>query len=154
MSTMKIKLIIILLFISNSVWSQMTETYTSGFGSWPVPPGVCVVTVKAWGGGGKGGSNYGAGGGGGGYCLQDISVSSGDMIDWIVGVGGGTGSGGGSGSSSGGGGGGGNVNGGTTMFGSVYAYGGAGGGNGAGSSGSGIALGGAGGVGCNDNGDD
>lgn len=152
MRTMKIKIGIILLLISQSVWSQMTETYTSGSGSWLVPPGVCVVTVKAWGGGGKGGSNFGAGGGGGGYCLEDISVAPGDMIDWIVGVGGGTGSGGGGGSSSGGGGG--NINGGTTSFGSVYAYGGAGGGNGTGSSGSGTALGGAGGVGCNDNGDD
>jgi len=148
---MKIKIIIILLLLSLSAWSQVTETYTSGSGTWIVPAGVCVVTVKAWGGGGKGGSIFGGGGGGGGYCLQDISVSSGDMIDWIVGVGGGTGSGSSSGSSSGGGGGG-SVDGGVTMFGSVIAYGGAGGGDGNGSSGSGSA--GAGGIGCNDNGDD
>lgn len=62
-----------------------TETFT-------VPAGVTSLTVEVWGGGGTGGSRSGSndaggGGGGGGYSRSILSVTSGNILNYVVGAG-------------------------------------------------------------------
>jgi hypothetical protein len=74
----------------------ITQTFTGGSGSITVAPTVSSITVKLNGGGGAGGAGYvstqwsgsGGGGGGGGYIESIISVSSGQIIAYVVGEGG------------------------------------------------------------------
>lgn len=121
-----------LLVGSSAVAQMVTDTYTSGNGSFTVPRGVTELTIELWGGGGGGGgsstNNLGGGGGGGGaYLKTTLAVSSGQSIAYTVGAGGNAGAAnGGSG-----------ANGGGTTFGTYTAGGGTGGSGSGNSSGGG-----------------
>ncbi|KIC00895.1 hypothetical protein OA88_17050 [Flavobacterium sp. JRM] len=91
---MKLKLFLLLVFISSYSWSQAgsTKTYTNN-GTFPVPAGVTSVIVQAWGGGGSGGGASGAplllgrgaaGGGGGAYASAPITVTPGATLNVVV----------------------------------------------------------------------
>lgn len=91
---MKLKLFLLLVFISSYSWSQSgsTKTYTNN-GTFPVPAGITSVIVQAWGGGGSGGGASGAplllgrgaaGGGGGAYASAPISVTPGATLNVVV----------------------------------------------------------------------
>jgi hypothetical protein len=91
---MKLKLFLLLVFISSYSWSQAgsTKTYTNN-GTFPVPAGVTSVIVQAWGGGGSGGGASGAplllgrgaaGGGGGAYASAPILVTPGATLNVVV----------------------------------------------------------------------
>jgi hypothetical protein len=73
-------------------WGDMCEykrlvAFTeAGSGNWTVPAGVTKIMVEVW-GGGAGGSNS-AGGGGGGYIRAAFTVAPGDVIGYVVGLGG------------------------------------------------------------------
>ena len=86
-------LILLILLIPFS-YSQTTQTFIAS-GTFTVPSGVTSIFVEAWGAGGAGGSavgtgsptNYRAqagGGGGGAYVNGTISVTPGDVINYIV----------------------------------------------------------------------
>lgn len=65
-------------------------------GNWTVPAGVTRIAVELWGAGG-GGASVG-GGGGGGYVMAQFNVTPGDILPYLVGIGGsGAGTGTGSG---------------------------------------------------------
>ncbi|MEA9411498.1 T9SS sorting signal type C domain-containing protein [Flavobacterium sp. PL02] len=91
---MKLKLFLLLVFISSYSWSQAgsTKTYTNN-GTFPVPAGITSVIVQAWGGGGSGGGASGAplllgrgaaGGGGGAYASAPITVTPGATLNVLV----------------------------------------------------------------------
>jgi PKD repeat protein len=91
---MKLKLFLLLVFISFYSWSQSgsTKTYTNN-GTFLVPAGVNSVIVQAWGGGGSGGGASGAplllgrgaaGGGGGAYASAPILVTPGATLNVVV----------------------------------------------------------------------
>ena len=84
--------------------STTFATYNSGSGNFTVPAGVTAVTIEVWGGGGGGGGGDGGagqkngagGGGGGGYTIKNnLTVTPGQTIAYVVGAGGGGGSNGG-----------------------------------------------------------
>nr|WP_315180340.1 T9SS sorting signal type C domain-containing protein [uncultured Flavobacterium sp.] len=93
----KLRLAIIVLVValfSNNLSAQ--KTFNSD-GTFVVPAGVTSLTVKAWGGGGSGGgatnagnmiARGGSGGGGGAYASATITVTPGESLSIIVGVGG------------------------------------------------------------------
>lgn len=71
-------------------WGDMCEyknftTFVSN-GTWTVPAGITKILVEVWGAGG-GGSSYG-GGGGGGYVRAIFTVTPGNSVSVIVGIGG------------------------------------------------------------------
>jgi hypothetical protein len=62
-------------------------------GTYTVPTGVTLITVRTWGGGGGGGGSSanklgGSGGGGGQYAESNISVIEGQVFDVTIGAGG------------------------------------------------------------------
>lgn len=67
------------------------ETFTSGSGTFIVPPGVTSITIQTWGGGGRGStrstSDGGGGGGGGGFSQSTIAVTPGQSYNYSVGAG-------------------------------------------------------------------
>ena len=78
------------IFATDSCWGQ-TQTFTSS-GTFIVPPGVTSIIVECWGAGGAGGgssanNNGGSGGGGGGYCINTLTVTPGQVINYTVGTG-------------------------------------------------------------------
>ncbi|MFC4393411.1 glycine-rich domain-containing protein, partial [Flavobacterium quisquiliarum] len=83
-------LILFLIFFSNTLQAQTTNTFTSS-GSFVVAAGLSSVTAECWGAGGAGGGNNngtsGGGGGGGGYSKATISVTPNTTINYTVGVG-------------------------------------------------------------------
>nr|WP_315181703.1 T9SS sorting signal type C domain-containing protein [uncultured Flavobacterium sp.] len=93
----KLRLAIIVLVVAlfgNNLSAQ--KTFNSN-GTFVVPAGVTSLTVKAWGGGGSGGgatnagnmiARGGSGGGGGAYASATITVTPGESLSIIVGVGG------------------------------------------------------------------
>jgi len=89
-----VSLLTFFLFFGFSVFSQTTNTYTTGTGSWVCPAGVTSVQVECWGAGGGGGfgrtTNYAAGGGGGGgeYTKSTLAVVPGTTYYYSVGSGG------------------------------------------------------------------
>jgi len=109
----------------------LAQTTFTASGTYIVPAGVTEIIVECWGGGGAGGgvtnanNNSGGGGAGGAFETATLSVTPGQMINYIVGSGGMPVAGGNGG------------NGGTTVFLSVSAAGGQGGKVGAGNSGEG-----------------
>lgn len=76
------------------VWGQTPDqTYSSGSNTFTIPAGVSAIQVKVWGGGGAGGgsannNNGGSGGGSGAYTIKTFSVTSGQVYNYVVGVGG------------------------------------------------------------------
>ncbi|MFV8335030.1 GEVED domain-containing protein [Flavobacterium sp. RSP29] len=73
--------------------SQTVTVTTTGAGTFVVPCGVVSLTVRAWGAGGAGGGSRNAGasgdgGGGGGYTSGVFTVTSGQIINYIIGTGG------------------------------------------------------------------
>ncbi len=70
----------------------VSQTYTSGSGTFVVPTGITEVNVKAWGAGGGGGAGGSAGdggtGGNGGYAEATLTVTPGESLNVIVGTGG------------------------------------------------------------------
>lgn len=89
---MKLKLLLLALFISVSLWAQPPHTFTAN-GSLVVPAGITSMSVQAWGGGGAGGGASGAGlllgrgaagGGGGAYISGTISVGIGATLSVVV----------------------------------------------------------------------
>ncbi|OUL61604.1 hypothetical protein [Flavobacterium sp. AJR] len=91
---MKLKLFLLLVFISSYSWSQAgsTKTYTNN-GIFPVPNGVTTIDVTAWGGGGSGGGASGAGllfgrgaagGGGGAFASAALTVTPGANLNVVV----------------------------------------------------------------------
>ncbi len=72
---------------------SQTQTFTSD-GTFVVPAGVTSVTIEAWGAGGGGsdrsgnGSDGGNGGAGGGFLGGVLTVSPGDNISIVIGLGG------------------------------------------------------------------
>jgi len=64
---------------------------TPGSFSWPVPAGVTIAKIIAWGAGAGGGfsaTSGGSGGGGGGYGEQTVTVTPGGTLSGVVGAGG------------------------------------------------------------------
>ena len=97
--------ILFFLIFSTAAVGQ-TQTFTSS-GTFVVPCDVTSITVKVWGGGGAGGGSTsnnegGEGGGAGGYTTSMLSVTTGQLINYVVGSGGNgsTGDGGNGGASS------------------------------------------------------
>ena len=91
-----IYLVLITFFISESIYSQVTnsQTYsTNGTYSFTVPTGVTQVWVECWGGGGRGsrvttdGGFASGGGGGGAYSKKLVTVVSGSSNTVRVGAG-------------------------------------------------------------------
>jgi hypothetical protein len=80
---------------ASSAVAAGSVTFTSGTGSWTVPPGVTSARMEIWGGGGGGGGSNsntsGGGGGGGGYSFISISTTPGGSYNYSVGAGGGAG---------------------------------------------------------------
>lgn len=79
----KVKLALLLLFASISLWAQSPIHTFGTTQSLAVPAGVTQMTVQAWGGGGAGGGaggaglttgRGGAGGGGGAYAMAVVNV--------------------------------------------------------------------------------
>ncbi len=108
-------------FTSGSSSSPGSQTYTAGqSGTFTVPSGVTQITVTMWGGGaggytGESGSSNGDGGGGAGSIVgYNLTVTPGQNINYSVGAGG---LGGQSQNALG-------VSGGSTLFGTLIAYGG------------------------------
>lgn len=85
-------LLIFLLLLSGSVWSQPPPHTFNSSGPLFVPAGVTEMTVEAWGGGGAGGGASGsivngraaAGGGGGAYAKGKITVVPGATLNVVV----------------------------------------------------------------------
>ena len=109
----------------NAFSQTQPEPFTTS-GSITVPPGVTQVTVEVWGAGGGGGASFGklyssGGGGGGGYTIAVVNgltlYPSYPIIDYTVGIGGSYNDTNGEG-----------LEGGTSKFLTVDAYGGKGGG--------------------------
>lgn len=87
---------------SNSTGGNL-QIISSGTGSFQVPANVNFLIVEMWGAGGGGGAGgvsscyacgfatSGAGGGSGGYKKTILAVSSGQIINYSVGIGGGSG---------------------------------------------------------------
>jgi hypothetical protein len=82
---------------SGEVGAATQEFTTSGTFNFTVPAGVTQITIEAWGGGGAGGGSTaivdcegsgGAGGGGGAYASSIRSVTPGQILQVVVGVGG------------------------------------------------------------------
>ncbi|MEQ9289314.1 MAG: T9SS type A sorting domain-containing protein [Cyclobacteriaceae bacterium] len=73
----------------------VTQTFTSGSGTFEVPAGITEINVKAWGAGGGGGaggsSGNGGTGGNGGYAEATVTVTPGENLNVVVGTGGGGG---------------------------------------------------------------
>ena len=71
-----------------------TTITTAGNTTWTCPPGVTLITVKAWGGGGAGGGsngssyNLGGGGAGGSFVEYKTTVVPGTVYNLTVGAGG------------------------------------------------------------------
>lgn len=61
-----------------------TFSYTGAMQTWTVPPGVCVVNLKCWGGQGGDGNN-GNTGGRGGYAEGELTVAPGQVLNIFVG---------------------------------------------------------------------
>ena len=76
------------LILATFSFAQTMQTFTTS-GSFIVPEGVSTITVELWGAGGGGGNGSGRreGGGGGGYAFGEVSVTSGETINYIVGTG-------------------------------------------------------------------
>jgi gliding motility-associated-like protein len=91
--TMKITLLLYLLFISNiKIGAQVIANYsfTGAVQTFVVPCGVTSINVKAWGAGGSGGGvdTYpGAIGGGGAFIQTTLAVTPGQTLSIIVGGG-------------------------------------------------------------------
>jgi len=90
-----ISLVLVMFVFCNASKGQTTEKtetfYTSD--SFTVPAGVTSIIVECWGAGGAGGGSTsnmkgGSGGGGGGYTTAILSVTPGQSIPYVVGVGG------------------------------------------------------------------
>ncbi len=72
--------------------ASVSETTASTY-TFTVPDGVILITVECWGAGGAGGGSTinekgGSGGGGGAYVAAKLSVTPGDVIEYVVGAGG------------------------------------------------------------------
>jgi hypothetical protein len=89
---MKLKLSLLVVFISIYSWSQTNRIFTTS-GTFTVPAGVTSITGQAWGGGGSGGGASGAsllfgrgaaGGGGGAYASSVLTVTPGDSFNVVV----------------------------------------------------------------------
>lgn len=93
--TIRSFILLFLILISTSLYSQYQKVYTSNT-SWTAPCNVSKVTVEAWGGGGAGGgtegsgsnSRSGGGGGGGGFIRSTVTVTPGANYTITVGAGG------------------------------------------------------------------
>ena len=95
---MQFALSLCLIFVSTNLsWGQLVTQNTPGNYSYTVPAGVTSITISTWGAGGAGGSAQtataglnarGGGGAGGSYASTTISVTTGDIINYIVGAGG------------------------------------------------------------------
>ncbi len=96
---MKRLLFLFFIVLSNSIKSQViidtldNPLSTPLQGSWVVPQGIYQIEVMCWGGGGSGGgatgqAAAGGGGSGGGFASKIISVQSGDVFNYNIGVGG------------------------------------------------------------------
>lgn len=90
---MKLKLFLMLVFISVYSWSQSSIQTFNTNGAFTVPAGVTSLAVQAWGGGGAGGGANGAGllfgrgaagGGGGAYASAPISITPGTVLNVVV----------------------------------------------------------------------
>ncbi len=94
------------LFLLHSIFSiSYAQTIYTSSGTLTVPNGVCKITVEVVGGGGGGGYSDDrgmatGGGGGGGFAMATLSVTAGQRISYVVGVGGSGGSGTGNGGDS------------------------------------------------------
>lgn len=93
----KLRLAIIVLVIALFTNNLSAQRTFNSDGTFVVPAGVTSLTVKAWGGGGSGGgatnagnmiARGGSGGGGGAYASATITVTPGESLSIIVGVGG------------------------------------------------------------------
>lgn len=78
---------------SIGIYSQTTQTFNAGSGTFTVPCGVNSITVECWGGGGAGGGTGNVtgrkgGGGGGAYARSVIAVNFGQVFTYTVGAGG------------------------------------------------------------------
>ncbi|MCV9932914.1 T9SS sorting signal type C domain-containing protein [Flavobacterium sp. LS1R47] len=89
---MKLKLFLLLVFISIYSWSQTTKSFTTN-GTFIVPAGLTSIYAKAWGGGGAGGGASGAGllwgrgaaGGSGGAAVESVlTVVPGTTLNVVV----------------------------------------------------------------------
>ncbi|MCV9932916.1 T9SS sorting signal type C domain-containing protein [Flavobacterium sp. LS1R47] len=89
---MKLKLFLLLVFISIYSWSQTTKSFTTN-STFIVPAGLTSIYAKAWGGGGAGGGasgaglllgRGGAGGGGGAYVESPLTVIPGATLNVVV----------------------------------------------------------------------
>lgn len=89
---MRNTILLLVFFISNLSFSQITDTYTTS-GTWVCPAGVTSVTVDCWGGGGAGGGTTlntkkgGGGGAGGSYAKKALPVVPGNTYTVTVGTG-------------------------------------------------------------------
>jgi len=88
------KLFALLLFAfnSSSTFSQVNSQEFTTSGTFIVPDNITLINIEVVGAGGTGGSNGGGGGGGGGYASGEYTVSPGDVLNVIVGIGGSGGS--------------------------------------------------------------
>ena len=90
--TIQLFLMVLFVFMTSNVSNAQTQTFTTS-GTFIVPCDVTSITVKVWGGGGAGGGSDsngsgGEGGGAGGYTTATLSVTAGQVINYIVGDGG------------------------------------------------------------------
>ncbi len=79
--------------IGGQVSSQTVTITAPGNGTFTVPCDVTSLTVEVWGAGGAGGGSGtnnagGGGGGGGGYAFNTLTVISGQVINYTIGIGG------------------------------------------------------------------
>jgi hypothetical protein len=89
-------LTMLVIFSWNFITAQVTTVTVNGpaAANFTVPAGVTLINIQAWGGGGAGGgstiNNVGGSGGGGGAYTQtnNIAVTPGQIIPYVVGAGG------------------------------------------------------------------
>ncbi|TDO98371.1 T9SS sorting signal type C domain-containing protein [Flavobacterium sp. 245] len=94
----KTLLILVLVCLPVFLLAQTTATFTlGGTQTFVSPAGVTNITVQAWGAGGAGGSSTnpgfggargGSGGGGGAFASTGLTITSGETLSVVVGIGG------------------------------------------------------------------